>query len=79
MCELLNYIHDHNIHSKQDFEIHVNKTAEHTDKVVEKYKYIQKRIAESEYILENGDRFLELYSSDPSAAFNQASAVQAVF
>ena len=78
-CELLNYIHDHNIHSKQDFEIHVNKTAEHTDKVVEKYKYIQKRIAESEYILQNGDRFLELYSSDLSAAFNQASLYKPFF
>lgn len=78
-CELLNYIHDHNIHSKQDFETHVNKTAEHTDKVVEKYKYIQKRIAESEYILENGDRFLKLYSSDPSAAFNQASLYKPFF
>ena len=78
-CELLNYIHDHNIHSKQDFETHVNKTAEHTDKVVERYKYIQKRIAESEYILENGDRFLELYSSDPSAAFNQASLYKPFF
>ena len=71
-CELLNYIHDHNIHSKQDFETHVNKIAEHTDEIVARYKSIQKRIAESEYILENGDRFLELYSSDPSAAFNQA-------
>ena len=78
-CELLNYIHNHNIHSKQDFETHVNKIAEHTDKVVEKYKYIQKRIAESEYILENGDRFLELYSSDPSAAFNQASLYKPFF
>lgn len=78
-CELLNYIHDHNIHSKQDFEIHVNKTAEHTDKVVERYKYIQKKIKESEYILENGDRFLELYSSDPSAAFNQASLYKPFF
>ena len=78
-CELLNYIHDHNIHSKQNFETHVNKTAEHTDKVVEKYKYIQKRIAESEYILQNGDRFLELYSSDLSAAFNQASLYKPFF
>ena len=78
-CELLNYIHDHNIHSKQDFEIHVNKTAEHTDKVVERYKYIQKKIKESEYILENGDRFLKLYSSDPSAAFNQASLYKPFF
>ena len=78
-CELLNYIHDHNIHSKQDFETHVNKTAEHTYKVVEKYKYIQKQIAESEYILENGDRFLKLYSSDPSAAFNQASLYKPFF
>ena len=71
-CELLNYIHDHNIHSKQEFETHVNKIAEHTDEIVTRYKSIQKRIAESEYILENGDRFLELYSSDPSAAFNRA-------
>lgn len=78
-CELLNYIHDHNIHSKQDFETHVNKTAEHTDKVVEKYKYIQKQIAESEYILENGDRFLKLYSSDPLKAFNQASLYKPFF
>lgn len=78
-CELLNYIHDHNIHSKQDFETHVNKIAEHTDKVVERYKYIQKEIKESEYILENGDRFLELYSSDPSAAFNQASLYKSFF
>ena len=78
-CELLNYIHDHNIHSKQDFETHVNKTAEHTDKVVERYKYIQKKIKESEYILENGDRFLKLYSSDPSTAFNQASLYKPFF
>lgn len=78
-CELLNYIHDHNIHSKQEFETHVNKIAEHTDKVVEKYKYIQNKIKESKYIVENGDRFLELYSSDPSAAFNQASLYKPFF
>lgn len=78
-CELLNYIHDHNIHSKQEFETHVNKIAEHTDEIVARYKSIRKRIAESEYIVENGDRFLELYSSDPSAAFNQASLYKPFF
>ena len=78
-CELLNYIHDHNIHSKQEFETYVNKIAEHTDEIVARYKSIQKRIAESEYILENGDRFLKLYSSDPSAAFNQASLYKPFF
>lgn len=78
-CELLNYIHDHNIHSKQEFETHVNKIAEHTDEIVARYKSIQKRIAESEYILQNGDRFFELYSSDPSAAFNQASLYKPFF
>lgn len=78
-CELLNYIHDHNIHSEQEFETHVNKIAEHTDKVVERYKYIQKKIKESEYILENGDRFFELYSSDPLKAFNQASLYKSFF
>ena len=78
-CELLNYIHDHNIHSKQELETHVNKIAEHTDEIVARYKSIQKQIAESEYILENGDRFFELYSSDPSAAFNQASLYKPFF
>lgn len=78
-CELLNYIHDHNIHSKQDFETHVNKIAEQTDEIVARYKSIQKRIAESEYRLENGDKFLELYSSDPSAAFNRASLYKPFF
>lgn len=78
-CELLNYIHDHNIHSKQNFETHVNKIAEHTDEIVARYKSIQKQIAESEYILENGDRFLKLYSSDPLKAFNQASLYKPFF
>lgn len=78
-CELLNYIHDHNIHSKQEFETHVNKIAEQTDEIVARYKSIQKRIAESEYILENGDRFLKLYSSDPLKAFNQASLYKPFF
>ena len=78
-CELLNYIHDHNIHSKQEFETHVNKIAEHTDEIVARYKSIQKQIAESEYILENGDRFLKLYSSDPLKAFNQASLYKPFF
>lgn len=36
-------------------------------------------LKESEYILENGDRFLKLYSSDPSDAFNQASLYKPFF
>lgn len=71
-AELLCYVHENKIHSKEDFEKHVNSIAEHTDDIVARYKSIQKSISECEYILENGDKFPELYSYDPLKTFNQA-------
>ena len=71
-AELLCYVHENKIHSKEDFEKHVNSIAEHTDDIVARYKGIQKSISECEYILENGDKFPDLYSYDPLKPFNQA-------
>ena len=59
-AELLCYIHEHNIHSKEDFEKHVNEIAEKTDLAAERLKETKEKIKEKEFILENGDRYLEL-------------------
>lgn len=59
-CELLNYIHDHNIHSKQDFETHVNKIAEKSDEIVERRRAVEVKIKELEYIVKNGEKYIEM-------------------
>ena len=59
-AELLCYIHEHNIHSKEDFEKHVNNIAEKSDLAAERLKETKEKIKEKEFILENGDRYLEL-------------------
>ena len=59
-AELLCYIHEHNIHSKEDFEKHVNSIAEKSDLAAERLKETKEKIKEKEFILENGDRYLEL-------------------
>lgn len=59
-AELLCYIHEHNIHSKEDFEKHVNSIAEESDWAAERLKETKEKIKEKEFILENGDRYLTL-------------------
>ena len=59
-AELLCYIHEHNIHSKEDFEKHVNNIAEKSDLAAERLKETKEKIKEKEFILENGDRYLAL-------------------
>ena len=59
-AELLCYIHEHNIHSKEDFEKHVNSIAEKSDLATERLKETKEKIKEKEFILENGDRYLAL-------------------
>uniref|UniRef100_UPI003672A101 hypothetical protein n=1 Tax=Ruminococcus bicirculans (ex Wegman et al. 2014) TaxID=1160721 RepID=UPI003672A101 len=59
-AELLCYIHEHNIHSKEDFEKHVNSIAEKSDLAAERLKETKEKIKEKEFILENGERYLEL-------------------
>ena len=64
-AELLCYIHEHNIHSKEDFEKHVNKIAEKTDDIVRNYNIDQSIIKDYEFIVENADRYFELLNADP--------------
>ena len=64
-AELLCYIHEHNIHSKEDFEKHVNKIAENTDDIVRNYNIDQSIIKDYEFIVENADRYFELLNADP--------------
>ena len=59
-AELLCYIHEHNIHSKEDFEKHVNSIAEKSDELVERRKAIETKIKELEYIVKNGDKYIEM-------------------
>ena len=63
-AELLCYISEHNIHSKEDFEKHVNEIAEKTDLAAERLKETKEKIKEKEFILENGDRYLELLNRE---------------
>ncbi|MDY2863243.1 MAG: relaxase/mobilization nuclease domain-containing protein, partial [Oscillospiraceae bacterium] len=59
-AELLCYIHEHNIHSKEDFENHVNSIAKKSDELVERRKAIEAKIKELEYIVKNGDKYIEM-------------------
>lgn len=59
-AELLCYVHENKIHTKQAFEDHVNRIAEKADTAAERYNGIVKRIKEKEFILEHGERYLEL-------------------
>ncbi|MGN0599659.1 MAG: relaxase/mobilization nuclease domain-containing protein, partial [Oscillospiraceae bacterium] len=59
-AELLCYIHEHNIHSKEDFEKHVNIIAKKSDELVERRRAIEAKIKELEYIVENGDKYIEM-------------------
>ena len=59
-AELLCYIHNNNIHSREDLARHVNDIAEKTDDITERYKKIEEKLKETEYILENGNAYLEL-------------------
>lgn len=59
-ADLLCYVHEHNIHSKEDFDTHVNSVAAQSDEVIKRYKSLEKRISDYEYILKNGNRYIEL-------------------
>ena len=63
-AELLCYISEYNIHSKEDFENHVNEIADKTAQAAERVKKTKEKIKEKEFILENGDRYLELLNRE---------------
>lgn len=57
---LLCFMSENNIHSKDDFENVVNKVAEESDEVIERYKSMQAKIKDYEFVIKHGPRFLEL-------------------
>ena len=59
-AELLCYIHEHNIHSKEDFEKHVNGIADKCDALVAHRRAIEAKIKELEYIVKNGEKYIEM-------------------
>ena len=59
-AELLCYVHENKIHSKEDFEKHVNGIAEKCDALVAHRRTIEAKIKELEYIVENGEKYIEM-------------------
>ena len=78
-AELLCYIHEHNIHSKEDFENHVNKIAEKTDYIVRNYNEDKRIIKDYEFIVENADRYFELLNADPPTPNHKLSPYKLFF
>ena len=78
-AELLCYIHEHNIHSKEDFEKHVNKIAENTDDIVRNYNIDQSIIKDYEFIVENADCYFELLNADPPTPNHKLSPYKLFF
>lgn len=78
-AELLCYIHEHNIHSKEDFEKHVNKIAEKTDDIVRNYNEDKSIIKDYEFIVENADRYFELLNTDPPTPNHKLSPYKLFF
>ena len=78
-AELLCYIHEHNIHSKEDFEKHVNKIAEKTDYIVRNYNEDKRIIKDYEFIVENADRYFELLNADPPTPNHKLSPYKLFF
>jgi len=64
-ADLLCFMSENNIHSKQDFEDAVNKAADESDKVIERYKAIQKRIENYENVIEKGPLYLDMLNQRP--------------
>ena len=59
-AELLCYVHENKIHSKEDFEKHVNGIADKCDALVAHRRAIEAKIKELEYIVENGEKYIEM-------------------
>ena len=61
-ADLLFYIRDNQIYSKEDFEKHVNEIAERTDKVINRYKELREKIEKYKLYVEYGRKQLEMRS-----------------
>ena len=56
---------ENKIHSRQDFDDTVNKVAEKADEVIERYKAIKKKISDYDFVIKNGQRYLEILDKRP--------------
>ena len=64
-CDLLCFMSENKIHSRQDFDDTVNKVAEKADEVIERYKAIKKKISDYDFVIKNGQRYLEILAKRP--------------
>ena len=64
-CDLLCFMSENKIHSRQDFDDTVNKVAEKADEVIERYKAIKKKISDYDFVIKNGQRYLEILDKRP--------------
>ena len=70
--ELLCFLSENNIHSKEELENIVNKAADKADELKERLNELNAKMQDMEYIVKHGDRFLELSAKcvrTPSAKF----------
>lgn len=63
-ADLLCYISENDIHSKEAFEKHVNGIAEKCDELSERCKALKEKIKEMENEYKNADRYIELISQE---------------
>lgn len=64
-ADLLCYISENDIHSKEAFEKHVNGIAEKCDELSERCKALKEKIKEMENEYKNADRYIELVNQKP--------------
>lgn len=64
-ADLLCYISENDIHSKEVFEKHVNDIAEKCDELSERCKALNEKIKEMENEYKNADRYIELINQKP--------------
>ena len=63
--DLLCFMSENKIHSRQDFDDTVNKVAEKADELIERYKAIKKKISDYDFVIKNGQRYLEILAKRP--------------
>ena len=73
--DLLCFLSENNIHSKEELENTVNNAADKTDELKERLNELNAKMQDMEYIVKHGDRFLELSAKcvkTPLAKFRRA-------
>lgn len=63
-ADLLCYLSDNNIRSKEEFAKHVDIIAKEADEIAERYNKLKEKISDFEYMLEHRERYLELNNKE---------------